>query len=136
MASAQIRWPAPSIAPEHLRGALFHEFHHLVRGSTGSTLIDQAVTEGLATAFERDFAGVDPPWARYPADASDWVKELLSQPSTAGREWLYQHPDGRRWIGMRAGTYLVDRAMAQTGRTSADLVFATTADVLQMARQK
>ena len=51
------------IAEAHLRGALFHEFHHLVRGTTlpPQTLIDQVVFEGMATAFERDFAGVSPP---------------------------------------------------------------------------
>ncbi len=82
-----------AIAREHLRGALFHEFHHLVRGSTSNALIDQVVTEGLATAFERDFAGVSRPWALHPDNASEWVTELLSQPSTAKRdEWLFEHP--------------------------------------------
>lgn len=124
-----------AIAKEHLRGTLFHEFHHLVRGSTRNGLIDQVVTEGLATAFERDFAGVGRPWALYPDDASEWVKELLSQPSTANRdEWLFRHPDGRRWVGLRAGTYLVDQAMKNTGRTSADLVSTSAADLLRMAR--
>ena len=47
------------IAESHLRGTLFHEFHHLVRSSTVSyhTLMDHVISEGLATAFERDFAG-------------------------------------------------------------------------------
>ncbi len=124
-----------AIARQHLRGALFHEFHHLVRGSTSNALIDQVVAEGLATAFERDFAGVVRPWAQYPDDASEWVKELLSQPSTASsNEWLYKHPDGRRWVGMRAGTYLVDEAMKNTGRTSADLVSTSAADLLRLAQ--
>lgn len=43
------------IAETHLRGALFHEFHHLVRGTANTyrTLMDRVITEGLATAFER-----------------------------------------------------------------------------------
>lgn len=121
------------IAETHLRGALFHEFHHLVRGSTISTttLMDHVVTEGLATAFERDFAGESRPWADYPADVSKWVDELLLQPPTAKRsEWLSQHPDGRRWIGYKAGTYLVDQAMKRLNRSSAELVSTPTNEIL------
>jgi hypothetical protein len=51
------------IAEAHLRGALFHEFHHLVRGTTlpPQTEMDRVVFEQMATAFERDFAGVSQP---------------------------------------------------------------------------
>ena len=121
------------IAETHLRGALFHEFHHLVRGSTISseTLMDHVVTEGLATVFERDFAGESRPWADYPGDVSKWVDELLLQPPTAKRsEWLSRHPDGRRWIGYKAGTYLVDQAMKSLNRSSAELVATPTDEIL------
>ena len=121
------------IAETHLRAALFHEFHHLVRGSAVSpqTLIDHVVTEGLATAFERDFAGVSPLWAQYPSDVSNWVHELMQQPPGANRaDWLSRHPDGRRWIGLRAGTYLVDVAMKRLNRSSAELVSTPTDEIL------
>ena len=125
------------IAESHLRGALFHEFHHLVRGRTitPTTLMDHVVTEGLATAFERDFAGVSPPWAAYPGDASKWVDELATQPPTADRnEWLFRHPDGRRWIGLKAGTFLADRAMKRLNRSSAELVATPTGEILSASR--
>jgi uncharacterized protein YjaZ len=125
------------IAEAHLRGALFHEFHHLVRGTTlhPQTLMDQAVFEGMATAFERDFAGVKQLWAEYPSDVSNWVEELATQPSTAKHsEWMFQHPDGRRWLGYKAGTYLVDQAMKRLNRSSADLVSTPTDDILAAAR--
>lgn len=123
----------PEIAETQLRAALFHEFHHLVRGSTitSTTLMDHVVAEGLATAFERDFAGVSPPWAQYPSEVSKWVDELMKQPPTANRtEWLWRHPDGRRWIGLKAGTYLVDQAMKRLNRSSADLVSTPTGEFL------
>jgi hypothetical protein len=47
-----------AIATRQLHSTLLHEFHHLVRESstTGSgSLMDRAIDEGLATAFERDF---------------------------------------------------------------------------------
>lgn len=126
------------IAESHLRGALFHEFHHLVRGTAikPQALMDHVVTEGLATAFERDFAGVSPPWAQYPEEVSNWVDELLKQPATANRhDWMSQHPDGRRWIGLRAGTSLVDLAMKRLNRTSAELVTTPTSEIIAAARR-
>lgn len=121
-----------TIAEAHLRGALFHEFHHLVRGTTRptQTLIDQVVFEGMATAFERDFAGVSYPWSQYPDDVSKWVDELLKLPPNA------EHPDGRRWMKYKAGTYLVDQAMKRLNRSSADLVTAPTDEILAAARAK
>jgi hypothetical protein len=96
--------------------------------------MDQVITEGMATAFERDFAGTSPPWGVYPDDVSDWAKELMALPPTARRDhWLIRHPDGRRWIGYRAGTYLVDRAMRTSEQSSAELVSRSTEDVIKIA---
>ena len=108
----------------------------MARGPTGfHSLTDRVITEGLATAFERDAAGATYPWSEYPDNVSEWVDELLDLPPTArGMDWMLRHPDGRRWIGMRAGTYLVDRAMRASGRSAADLVTASTEDILRMAR--
>ena len=115
-----------------LRATLFHELHHLARESRvkSITLVDRAVTEGLATAFERDAAHVDPPWAKPPDDAS-WERDILAQPADADvATWMSRHPDGRRWIGMRVGTAWVDRAARATNKTPATLVFASTAEIL------
>ena len=91
---AYVRWTVDSDRPEgvvkiaesYLRQALFHEFHHLVRGTahSGSGLMDSVITEGMATAFERDFAGAAVPWGEYPDDVSAWVEELVG--AAAGRE--------------------------------------------------
>jgi len=65
------------IVDTQLRATLAHEFHHLVRESTvvseSRRLIDFVVSEGLATAFERDFAGTKPPWGAYPDAVSAWT---------------------------------------------------------------
>jgi hypothetical protein len=119
-----------------LRPTLVHELHHLARASRVQTrtLLDHVVTEGLATAFERDFGNVDPPWGQPPPDPMAWTREVLSQPETAALDsWMIRHPDGRRWIGMRVGTFLADRAARASSRSSAALVFAPTADVLRLA---
>jgi uncharacterized protein YjaZ len=98
------------------------------------TFMDGVVAEGLATAFERDAAGRRPPWGRYPLEVERWVEELRALPVTAHYPtWMFQHPDGRRWIGYRAGTYIADRAIIASGRSAADLVATSTADVLNAA---
>lgn len=124
------------IAETYLRPALLHECHHLVRQNavTGRTLMDDVIREGLATAFERDVTGTAPPWGEYPDDAGKWVYEILAVPPSAKRgDWLFQHPDGRRWVGMRAGTYLADRAMQSLNRTAAELATTPTAAILVAA---
>lgn len=130
-----------AVARARLRSTLFHEVHHLVRGWTiqggtaGGRLIDAAAAEGLATAFERDAAGWDPPWGEYPEDEVDrWLGELRDPPEGASyAHWMFQHPDGRRWIGYRAGTYLADRAMAVTGRSAAELAMTPTDELLELS---
>jgi hypothetical protein len=125
-----------------LRAMMLHELHHLARkahaasagGSMADGLVDRAVTEGLATAFERDFAKVDPPWGQAPPEVREWTRELLGQPDDSDRQtWLVRHPDGRRWIAMRVGTFLVDEASRRSGRSAADLVFASTSEILALA---
>ena len=125
-----------AIAEKELRATLFHEFHHIARVVTGNpgTVIERAVTEGMATAFERDFAGVNRPWGERPPEGSGWEAELLALPGDAPlRDWLFAHADGRRWIGYRTGTAWVDRATAKSGRTSADLVSAPAEEILSLA---
>lgn len=126
-----------AIVRAELRLSLAHEFHHLVRASsvTATTLMDEVVNEGMATAFEREFGGATGPWGAYPDNVSAWVDELLALPPTASRQdWLYQHPDGRRWIGYKAGTYLVDRAMRASGKSAAELVSTSTDEIARQGK--
>ena len=123
-------------AEVHLRAMLFHELHHLVREAAipRVSLMDHVITEGMASAFERDYAGARYPFSNYPDNVAAWVAELAILPGSADlNQWMYRHPDGRRWIGFRAGTYLVDQAMAASGRSSGDLAATPTARVLEMA---
>ena len=129
-----------SAARRELRFTLFHELHHQVRGwvmrggTPPSAFIDAPIAEGLASAFERDAAGRRAPWAEYPVEVGAWVDELLALPLTANyAQWMFKHPDGRRWIGYRAGTYVADRARMVSGLSAAQLVATPTAAVLDLA---
>jgi hypothetical protein len=131
------RGGAAAVIDRQLRATLFHEFHHLVRDGhiERRSLLDAAVAEGMATVFERDLAGGRVPWGEYPEDVSEWAEELMALPDGEDpRPWMFQHPDGRRWIAYKVGTYLVDRAIVASGKSSAELVSTPTREVLEMAR--
>ena len=126
-----------AIAGLHLRQFVFLASYQLVRErlvSQSSSLMDLIVSRGLETAFARDFAGARYPWADYPPNVEDWVAELQSVvESEPSEHWMRRHPDGRRWIGVKAGTYLADRAMEKLGKSSLDLVSASTEEMLLAA---
>lgn len=127
----------------HLRPALFHECHHLVRkwvklgGKRRKHFIEGVICEGLATAFERDAAGSSPLWSEYPDNVQDWVDELLTLPPQAPyADWMFFHPNGRRWIGYRAGTFIADLAIAASGCSAADLAEVDYQEILAFAGQR
>lgn len=129
-----------AVARAQLRFTLFHELHHLVRGwvmyggKARTSFMEGVVSEGLATVFERDFGGRETPWGEYPEDVEEWVAELLELPISAPyNQWMFQHPDGRRWIGYRAGTYIADQAVLASGVSAADLALTPTDEVLKMS---
>jgi hypothetical protein len=128
------------IVNARLRHALFHEFHHLARGwlfyggEPVDSFMDGVICEGLATAFERDEAESVPPWGQYDSQVESWVLELMALPKDAPYgDWMFRHPDGRRWIGYRAGTHIADRAIKRGGRSAAELVNTPSAEILSMA---
>jgi uncharacterized protein YjaZ len=126
-----------AVVNAQLRASLFHEWYHLVRATKLSpqTLAERAVNEGLATAFERDFGGAPTPWGAYPADIEAWTTELLAQgPDASFNEWMYKHPDGRRWIGFKVGAYLADRAVRESGLSLAELAVEPTEKIIALAR--
>ena len=125
-----------AVVNAQLRATLFHEWYHLVRETTFApqTLAERAVNEGLATAFERDFGGAPTPWGAYPDDIKAWTMELLALPPAANtRDWMSRHPDGRRWIGYKVGTYIADQAKRKAGLSLAQLAVEPTEKIIAWA---
>lgn len=147
MAPHAIKWtvdPArnvASVASAHLRHVLFHESHHAARllrypeEAYTQDWASGAIFEGLATLFERESGEFDPPWGRYEASTIEsWAEELLAQPVDGTyTHWKFEHPDGRRWIAYRVGTWIAERATEATGRTAADMVWVPIAEVMTAA---
>lgn len=142
-----IRWDVDpdrgvaATARGHLRRTLFHECHHAVRlqrRPEEAGLTDWAtvtVFEGLASVFAREAGGETPLHERYddvPVD--EWAVELFGQPMDATWvHWKFEHPDGRRNIAYRVGTWIADQACNNSGRTAADLVWEPPDTVILLA---
>lgn len=125
-----------AIVNAQLRPTLFHELYHMVRETQlpPRTLIDRAISEGLATVFERDFGAGSTPWGDYPPDVRQWVAEFLALPADSDRRrWMIEHTDGRRWIGFKVGTYLVERAIQRSGEPVSRLATVPTEQIVAWA---
>ena len=98
-----------------LEFTLFHELHHTVRGWTiyGNKFpvgIDNAaVNEGLADVFASTYTNTRSNNYSKDENFDAWVKEILALPKNANySEWMFSHPDGRKAIGYRAGSYIIE----------------------------
>ena len=142
-----IRWdvdPARGVARVaalHLRRTLFHEGHHAVRLQRRPEEVEildwptVVVFEGLASVFEGEAGGERLGHQTYDeAEIATWAEELFRQPvDETWPHWKFDHPDGRRNIAYRVGTWIADRAIARSGRSAADLVWEAPATVVALA---
>jgi len=131
----------------NIRPTVFHESFHLSQRFTGEdgpfSAIDNALYEGMATVFEREYAGVFEPYGDYRQISEEklkqWTEELrkLSSEVFADEKvyskWKFYHPELKeRWIAYRTGTWLVDEVLKKKGLTILDLRTKKAADVLSM----
>jgi hypothetical protein len=93
------------------------------------------VFEGLASVFEETAGGQRLPYQEYDKHViADWAAELFAQPvDETWPQWKFEHPDGRRNIAYRVGTWIADRAVHASGRSVAELVWEAPDDVVAMA---
>lgn len=127
-----------------IRTTIFHEFHHLSRGwaiqdnKFGPGIPNAMVNEGLAVVFSEIYTGDINPVNAYTEEADTWVKEILDLPLNASySEWVMgEHPDGRTYIGYRAGNYLIRRAMEKSGKNILELSKLAPGEILNLAGYK
>jgi hypothetical protein len=61
-------------------------------------------------------------------------RPALALPDTAEyRKWMFDHRDGRRWVGYRAGTLIAVLAIAKCGLSAAQLALTPSRVVLELA---
>ncbi len=123
---------------KHARSTVFHELNHCARFESGiwhATFIDNCIMEGLATVFERDYGGLIPLWGEYDrTEALKWYEEIVrAGESINSHHYMYSHPDGRRWIGYKTGTFIVDRAVENSDQSVMQLTSKTSEEIIKLA---
>ena len=121
----------------NLQKIMFHELTHIATFSHDPWqpgAIFGVVTEGLATVFERDYAKSEPLWGKYEVDSvmRIWYDELKSLPysTTKNMHYFTDHPDGRRWIVYKTGTWIIDK-LVNSGEDLFDLMNLSHAEIIQ-----
>jgi len=117
---------------------VFHEGSHAARYNStefDGRFINSIVTEGLATVFERDHANYLPLYGQYEDGATmkHWYKEVSVCDWDKRDELMFEHPDGRKWIGYKTGTWLIDRALSGSGKSVVDLMHLPADDIIRLA---
>lgn len=117
---------------------VFHEGNHAARYNSiefDGRFINSIVTEGLATVFERDHASYEPLYGQYEDDSTmqRWYKEVSEGDWDKRAELMFQHPDGRKWIGYKTGTWLVDTAIKKSGKSVSELTTMSTDEIIRSA---
>lgn len=124
----------------NIRPSVFHEMNHASRYNIPifhKSLIDACIMEGLATVFERDYTGSAPLHGEYPESVIDWLAEIRGLGDTRSwEEYMFIHPDGRRWIGYKVGTYIVDEAIKRSEKSVIELTQMECTDIIDAAGEQ
>jgi uncharacterized protein YjaZ len=124
---------------EYVRYAVFHEMNHASRFNQGlyhPEFLDRCIFEGLATVFERDKAGAEPLYGEYDAEECRvWLEEIEAEFSDdMNYEYMFQHKDGRKWIGYKVGTWIVDEALKHSKKNIMQLTELDCTEIRGLAK--
>jgi len=143
------------IQTEHVRSTVFHESYHLAHGHTyeDSKLpyrhtLDSAIYEGCASVFERDYTHPEILPGDYSActeqQLQEWADALVSisnEDYTNGDtglwvKWaIYDKETDERWRVYKVGTWIVDRALKNSGLNILDLRTKAAEEILALVEQ-
>jgi len=117
---------------EWLSGVIAHELHHAARHRTvgyGRTLLEAAVSEGLADHFSLQVIGGEPPPWSVALDAQEiaaWTataRATWSDPGYSHSRWFFGDHEVPRWTGYALGyAWVADYLAGHASRTAAGLV--------------
>ena len=123
-----------------LRGLIFHELHHSIRGWTmhdnkfPKGIDVAAINEGLADVFAEEQISREMNKMPKDVDFEAWIKEIRQLPKDANYgHWMGFHPDGRIAVGYRAGAYVVRLAMKNSGKDIIELSKLSVEEIYRLA---
>lgn len=121
-----------------VRDGVYHEMNHAARFNIPiwhKSFIESCILEGLATVFARDYVHEDARWAKYPENVKEWLKEIIDQKDKIDYgQYMYTHPDGRKWIGYKVGTYIIDQAMKYSRKSVIELTEMECQEILKLSK--
>jgi len=129
---------------KNFSNTVLHECNHAARYAWlfsqrvfEPTIMYAGIHEGLATAFERDYGSADPLYGEYKDDTTmrKWLRELrqADKNGESWKEWGFTRKDGRRWVGYKVGTWIVDRAKEKSNKNVIELTTILSKDILKLA---
>lgn len=137
-----------------LRATVFHESFHLAQGHTNDkptahyrNALDSAIYEGMASVFEREYAAPSVLPGEYTGE-SDWqlqewadslanitMEDYTDPDSGLWIKWaLYDKQSKQRWRVYKVGTWIVDRAIQQSGRKILSLQAERATHIADLAK--
>lgn len=130
---------------EDVRPTIFHEAFHLYQNYTGESgpfsAIENAIYEGMATVFEREYCGIWQPYGDYretsKGSLTKRLKDLqqltLEDFQNTYSDWKFYHPKLKEhWIVYKVGTWIVDQVLDSQRLSILDLSKMTAIDVLKL----
>jgi uncharacterized protein YjaZ len=130
---------------KEIRPTIFHESFHVLQNYTGASgpfsAIDNAIYEGMATVFEREYCGIWQPYGDYRETTEQkleqWIDDLeklsLKDFEKNYSEWKFYHSKFKeRWIVYKAGTWIIDQVLQKHKLRILDLSNKTAAEVLDL----
>ncbi len=132
-----------------LRGSIMHESYHLAQDFIGFDMngeprplppaIEQAIYEGAATVFEREYTvakkGIG--YAEYldSVTMKQWVKEVQALTGDYDvNKWMFYDPDtDRKWVLYRTGVFIIDQAIQNSGLSILDFRHKSADEILKIA---
>lgn len=102
----------------NLKNTLIHEFNHTVRWATASygySLLETIISEGVATAFEKEEAGTSVGWGAYSEEDIAVFLKVAKEIGVEGMQasgdhspYLFGTDSIPKYYGYRFGTYITD----------------------------
>lgn len=128
-----------------LRSMIFHESLHIYQNYTGTgisyTPLEGAVYEGMATVFEKVYAGKLQPYGNYSSNSGTQLQDWSNQLGNFNEEefnsddnydkWKFYHPELKeRWIVYKVGTWMIDKILENNNLDILDLKDKTAREII------
>jgi uncharacterized protein YjaZ len=103
----------------------------------GASLLEAAVTEGLATVFEEEMDNKHSAlYGRYEKQIHKYIR-LFKKSMKKGfnhSEWFFGSGKFPRWLGYKIGAYVVRSAKQRTGLTTVDMLKMPAKKIYRLSR--